>query len=290
MLIFVKGVDLYNQIKELLQEQAEQSKSAALAHEQLRESEAYKEELQFLRKTTLDFTNTLRLCQFAASRWVDFHEKYLLPQHFDDLAEAALTAQLAIENGALNPARRELRYMLEVAVNIAYVDEEMSKASLLERRDFYKSKQVKKINVDQVSKLPFRLLEEHKESFAQYTKKAWVRSSNYVHLTKRQMDQKLELREKGIALGMETVEMLKEVVSEVHEVCSIVSIIIFETIGPSFTGDIFVDNLDSHDHWTLHANGYIALVDSYFDYKHERKDRLDLIRETRAGRIKYPVA
>lgn len=278
-----------NPIIELLKKQ-EESNNAALAHEQLRESEAYKLELQFLRKTILDFTNTLRLCKITASRWADFHEKYLLPQHFDDLAEAALTAQLAIDNGALNPARRELRYMLEVVVNIAYVDEEMSEVSLSERRNFYKSKQVKKINVDQVSKLPLRLLGEHKELFSQHVKNTWVRSSNYVHLTKRQMDQKLELREKGIVLGMETVEMLQEVVSEVHEVCSIVSILAFETIGPSFTGDMFVDNLDSIDHWTLHASGYIALVDSHFDYKHERKERLEAIHETRANRIKYPVA
>ncbi|PTP08771.1 hypothetical protein CWN85_11180 [Vibrio splendidus] len=278
-----------NLIIEQLKKQAEESNNAALAHKQLRESDDYKEELQFLRKMILDFTNTLRLCQITASRWVDFHEKYLLPQHFDDLAEAALTAQLAIENGALNPARRELRYMLEVAVNIAYVDEEMSGSPLPERRDFYKSKQVKKINVDQVSKLPFRLLGENKESFSQHVKNAWVRSSNYVHLTKRQMDQKLELRERGITLGMETVAMLQEVVSEVHEVCSIVSVLAFETIGPSFTGDMFVDNLDSIDHWALHASGYIALVDSYFDYKHERKERLDVIHETRTSRIKYPV-
>jgi hypothetical protein len=281
---------LDNPIIELLKKQAEESNNAALAHEQLRESDAYKLELQFLRKTILDFTNTLRLCNITASRWADFHEKYLLPQHFDDLVEAALTAQLAIDNGALNPARRELRYMLEVVVNIAYVDEEMSKKSLSDRRDFYKSKQVKKINVDQVSKLPLRLLGEHKESFTQHVKNAWVRSSNYVHLTKRQMDQKLELREKDIVLGMETVEMLQEVVSEVHEVCCIVSILAFETIGPSFTGDMFVDNLDSIGHWALHASGYIALVDSHFDYKHERKERLEAIHEIRANRIKYPVA
>lgn len=279
-----------NLIIEQLKKQAEESNNAALAHELLRESDDYKEELQFLRKTILDFNNALRLCQITASRCADFHEKYLFPQHFDDLAEAALTAQLAIENGALNPARRELRYMLEVAVNIAYVDEEMRGSSLSDRRDFYKSKQVKKINVDQVSKLPFRLLGENKESFSKHIKNAWVRSSNYVHLTKRQMDQKLELRERGITLGMETVAMLQEVVSEVHEVCSIVSILAFETIGTSFTGDMFVDNLDSLEHWTLHASGYIALVDSYFDYKHERKDRLDAIHKTRNSRIKYPAA
>ncbi|QVK23304.1 hypothetical protein KHX94_00205 [Shewanella dokdonensis] len=69
-----------------------------------------------------------------------FWKKYLLPRHFDDIVEAALTAQLAVENGALNPARRELRYMLEVAVNVAYVDEIRAKDSFDERVAFYRGK------------------------------------------------------------------------------------------------------------------------------------------------------
>lgn len=258
-------------------------------HEKIRASVEYRSETDFLRRTISDFIHTLRVCEIAASRWEDFGKKYLLPRHFDDIVEAALTAQLAIENGALNPARRELRYMLEVSVNIAYVDEIRAKDSFEERIAYYRGKTVKKSNVDHVFELPFRLLGESKEEFASSVQSAWVRASNYVHLTKRRIDEKLRLREAGVTLGMETVEMFRDVVSEVHEACSIVVILTFETIGPSFTGDLLVNALDENDQWVFHGSGYIAAIDSYFDYKHERQKRLKEIGDRRAGRVKYPV-
>ncbi len=262
-------------------------KKKASEHEKLRKSDEYQSELSFLRRTVRDLIYTLRLCEMAASRWQDFGDKYLLPRHFDDIVEAALTAQLAVENGALNPARRELRYMLEVAVNIAYVDEVRSKDSFNERISYYRGKRVKKSNVDHIFDLPLRLLGDYKDQFSTAVRNAWVRASNYVHLTKKRVDEKLSLREKGVTLGMETVEMLHDIVSEIHEVCSIVVILTFETIGPSFTGDLLVDFLDEQDHWAFHASEYIAIVDSHFDYKHERQDRLEQIAQRRKSRIKY---
>lgn len=255
----------------------------------LQESTAYQEELLFLKRTIQDLIVSLRTCEFAATRWREFYDNYLWPAHLDDIVEAALTAQLAIENGALNPARRELRYMLEVAVNIAYVDEIKSSCTFEDRTAYYRGKNVNKSNVDHIFDLPFRMLGAHKDLFSTNVRNAWVRASNYVHLTKRRIDEKLELREKGITLGFETLDMLREVVSEVHEVCSIVMVLSFETIGPAFTGDTFIEIFDSNDSWAFHASGYVAIVDSYFDYKHERKETLEQFSKKRTGLIKYPV-
>lgn len=258
-------------------------------HDELRSSSEYALELSRLRKTIHDLIQTLRLCSFAASRWSDFSENYLLPRHLDDIVEAALSAQLSIENGALNPARRELRYMLEVIVNIAYVDELRAKDTFDQRISYYRGKGVKKSNVDHIFDLPLRLLGDHKDLFAKSVQTAWIRASNYVHLTKRRIDEKLRLRDEGVVLGMETIEMLKNVVSEVHEACTIVILLAFETIGPSFTGDLLVDNLDSNDSWIFHLSEYVAIVDSQFDYKHERKSRLDEHIARRNERIKFPT-
>ena len=177
--------------------------------------------------------------------------------------------------------------MLEVAVNIAFVDEIRAQDTFKERVEFYRGNRVNKSNVDHIKALPLRLLPTHKEQFASSVVKAWVKATNYVHLTKLRVDEKLELRARGVELGFESIEMLKEVVDEVHEACSIVIILAFETIGPSFTGDLMVDNLDTMDEWAFHANGYIALVDAYFDYKHERKHQLPQIAERRKRRLCY---
>ena len=243
----------------------------ALEHESVRESADYQEAIASIRHTVLGLFITLNLCELVATRWTAYHERYLFPRHIDDIGEAALAAQLAIENGALNPARRELRYMLEVAVNTALVDEVASDQDLNGRLNFYRSKAVKKQNVDHVRDLPLPMLGESRGEFMEETLKAWVRSSNYVHLTKRRIDEKIRLRSEGVRLGFETPEMVATVAAEIHDVCSIVTVLAFETIGPSFTGDILVTGgLDCNEAWPFHANRFVAAVDAHFDYKHER--------------------
>ena len=247
----------------------------ALEHESVRESAEYQEALASVRHTVVGLFKTLNLCEFAATRWPAYQERYLFPRHLDDIGEAALAAQLAIENGALNATRRELRYMLEVAVNTAFVDEAGSDQDLDGRLSFYRSNAVKKQNVDHVRDLPLRMLSESRGEFMDETRKAWVRSSNYVHLTKRRIDEKIRLRAEGVRLGFETPEMVATVAAEVHEVCSIVIVLAFETVGPAFTGDILVTGgLDSNEAWPFHANRFIAAVDAHFDYKQERQASL----------------
>lgn len=252
-------------------------------------SPEYQLELSFLRRTVLDLARTIRACELVASRWNEFNTNYLLPSYVDEIIEAAMAAQVAIDNGLLNSARRELRYMLEVAVNITYVDEIKAQESFENRISHYRGNTVNKSNVDHVFDLPLRMLGDQKNSFARSVRNSWVKASNYVHLTKRRVDEKLQLREQGIALGFETTAMLKNVVADVHEVCSIVMVLTFETIGPSFTGDLLVGVLDKNDDWALHASGYVALVDSYFDYKHERQKELEKHIERRNSRILFPV-
>jgi hypothetical protein len=152
--------------------------------------------------------------------------------------------------------------------------------------DVYKSNKVSKRNVDHIRELLLRLLGTQRDAFIRAVRDAWVKASNYVHLTKAQIDEKLRLRAAGISLGFETTEMLADVATDVHDACSIVVILAFETIGPSFTGDILVGGLDAQDEWPFHASEFVAAVDSHFDYKHERQPMLEKHIERRLHRIR----
>lgn len=275
-------------ISELIEHREQAIASRASEHDALRESPEYRAELGTMRTAVRHFAESLRMLDFVATRWSAYKENYLLPVYFDEFVEAALTAQLAIENGALNPARRELRYMVEVAVNIAYVDETRSGGSFDERTTYYRSKEVRKQNADHVRDLPLRMLGAYGPLFADSVVQAWVKASNYVHLTKRRVDEKLKLRQQGVTLGFETLAMLQSVVADLHEACSLVLVLNFETIGPLFTGDVMVA-LEDRDDWAFHASGWIALIDSYFDKKYERANYLDSLLQKRAGRIRFPL-
>jgi hypothetical protein len=184
--------------------------------------------------------------------------------------------------------------MLEVAVNTAFVDEVASDGDAEARLAVFKGKGVKKQNVDHIRDLPLRMLADKREEFIDATRLAWVNSSNYVHLTKRRIDEKVKMRAEGIRLGFETAEMLAAVVQEVHDACSIVVVLAFETIGPSFTGDILVTGgLANDEDWPFHNSEFIAAVDSYFDYKHERQAALEghiTRRERRVSVGQHPLS
>ena len=278
-----------NFILEHLMMESKRSENKSKQHDELRSSKEYQVETSILEKTITDLIHTLRVSALAASRQPNFTENTLLLAYFEDLVEAALTVRLAIENGALNSARRELRNMLEVVVNCAYVDEKKGSETFDEKVTFFKSKQVKKRNVDNVFDLPLRLLPNHKNDFGNSVRNAWVKGSNYVHPTKQRMNEKLLLREKGIIIGMETLEMMKSIVADVHETCSIVVVLVFETIGPPFTGDLLVECLDEIDDRAFWKSEFVATVDAHFDYKHERQHRLAHHIERRNRRIQYKI-
>ncbi|HEY5803353.1 MAG TPA: hypothetical protein VIT90_06670 [Lysobacter sp.] len=244
------------------------------AHEELRASPEYREILARTNRSVAGLLRTLHLCDLAASQWTEYSNEYLFPRHQDDIGEAILVAQLAIENGGLNAARRELRHALEVAVNTLYVDEAAAAEDLDGKVKFFRGKKVNKANADHIRDLRLRMLGEDREAFVLVTHQAWVDASNYVHLTKRRMDEKLRLRAEGVRLGLETPAMLASVADELHLVCCIVVILAFEGIGPSLTADILVGWLDADDTWPFHDNPFIAAVDSHFDYKHERQATL----------------
>lgn len=277
----MKAVDNY--MHKLQSDAAEKAKS----QEELRASKEYQDQLEFLRKTMHDFSETLTDCAFTASRWEQYYGAFLFQRHLDDILEAANMVQLAVELGSLNSARRELRFILEVAVNTAYVDEERSTDSFEERVKFYRGKSVSKQNVDQVKKISLDFLGNGRQKFAEHVVEAWVQASNYVHLTKRQVDEKLALRGQGVEKGFETLDMLKNVVDEVHEVCSIVIVLAFNSIGQRATGSLLVDHLDDIDDWAFHASGYVALVDAYYDQKNERQHKLLQHQERRKLRVRY---
>lgn len=245
----------------------------AMEFEEAYRQHDYQISIEKLRKTVRALHQTLDICEFAPTRWADYHQKYLWPRHKEEIGEAAVVAELAIENGALNSARREMRFMLEVAVNTAFVDETAASLDLEERIHFYRGKQVNKSNVDHVRQLPLRMLaESQRPEFRQATLGAWANASNYVHLTKRRIDEKVKLRTQGVRLGFETPEMLAGAVQSLHDACSIVVVLAFETIGPSFTGDLLVDGgLDASDDWPFHQNRFVAAIDAHFDYKRERQ-------------------
>jgi hypothetical protein len=49
--------------------------------------------------------------------------------------------------------------------------------------------------------------------------------------------------------------------------------LVFEGIGPSFSGDIIVGVFDENPRWKFHRTRFVGQVSRHFDYKVERQGR-----------------
>lgn len=68
------------------------------------------------------------------------------------------------------------------------------------------------------------------------------------------------------------------------EVYSSLLVFTFHAAGVSTVGDLMVDILSPQENWVYNSNRYITEIDRHFDYKHERKEFLATLEETRLSR------
>jgi|1186.fasta_scaffold216415_3 hypothetical protein len=101
------------------------------------ESPEYQAQLARLGRIASDFVSTLRLAWLAATRAGNWVDKSLFMRSIDDLNQSAILVRTAVHDGARNSARRELRYMIELAIKALFIDQQMPKSPLQHRLIYF---------------------------------------------------------------------------------------------------------------------------------------------------------
>lgn len=272
----------------VLRGQAEEVALRGEAHAVLRETPEYRAQLERMQRDAMAFADTLRTAMLTATRAPNFVDNSFFLRNIDDLASSAVMAAFAFREGGMNAGRRELRFLLELAVQATYVDETSGAADFATKIELF-DRRKKPNSVDHVKDLDLPLLGDARERFTRHVVRSWARASEYVHPTRRQLEEKLALRARGISPGFETADELRVCADALFHACAIAVVLTFHVVGPSFTGDMMVDGLDTADAWPFHASPFVARVDAAFDYKHERQARLGEIVARRASRVRNDV-
>lgn len=178
---------------------------------------------------------------------------------------------LTIE-GMHGPLRRELRHLLEHAVKLTVVDQRLRGAPLADRLEYLK-RLMPRSSVD-VGQLSFWGLSPE----TQLTLKSTVRSdfkqlSAYVHPSREQLDARLRGDATGSHLGFESTSEIANVNRLVRRIYDVVLVHTFECLGPSLTGDVFIQILDDAPAWRFYQTRFVSELSRYFDYKAEREWR-----------------
>ncbi|TCC53462.1 hypothetical protein E0H75_07160 [Kribbella capetownensis] len=256
------------EIQELDAKLAEHQARVA-SHQAAREDTPYAEQRTYMRRVTTDFITGVVAAHYAFTRYPD-GGTWLLSTFVEDFLESPVSIEMLAHNGVFNVGRRELRYLLEAAVKRTYVDEVAPPGSSLNDRLTLLHNDVPRSSVDVIDALTLRMLPDADE-FRSAVKSAFGALSGYTHPSRKQLDERLARAAGGQSIGFETAETLRPFNRVLFQVYDLVLTLIFEGIGPAFTGDLFIQAFDDERTWKFHKGRFVRLVSQHFDYKAERQ-------------------
>ncbi|KRF04694.1 hypothetical protein ASH00_13890 [Arthrobacter sp. Soil782] len=240
-------------------------------HDDLQGGSEFQAEQKRLERLTADFVDAVRSTALAFTRYPS-SERWLLQSSMDDFIESAVSVHILGMQGVFNVGRRELRYMLELAVKAVYVDQQFPGDALLIDRIAYLHSDVPRSSVDVADRLRLRMLPD-REKFCTDVHDAFGALSGYTHVSKKMLDERVRRVSRDEYPGFESARTLRAFSSLVAKTYDVVLATIFEGVGPAFTGDLFLDHIDHKEKWAYSKTSHLRNVSVHFDYKRERQSR-----------------
>jgi hypothetical protein len=243
----------------------------AAAHTAVRASGPYQAQLRELAALTDGFLRAVRLAWFASTR-DPATRQWLFWRFTDDLVASAIGVAALIREGVDRTARRELRFMLELVIRNLYVDTEFaSRDTPLETRLAYVEHKLGTEDVGLLAQMPLSHYMADPESLKLATRHLYGELSKFAHPSYDQLAQRLQEAERGVYIGFETAVELESFTDLLRRTYDILLIFVFEALGPSSTGDVYIHALDELSDWPFHRTRFTAEVGPRFDYKIERQ-------------------
>jgi hypothetical protein len=242
-------------------------------YKELMESDQYREQEIRLTKLMNGALKGLQASWLMSTRSQKLSDNTLTFRFIDDAIFSVYGIANSIKHGAHNPARREMRYLLESVCKHHYVDTNptLSGKNLSERLNELENN-VSRSTIEFVGEQLFFSLDEHKsKELASELKDIYSQCCKFVHRSRDQIDLYLMSVEKGSSPGYESVKEFSGVNREFARLCDMVLFLTLSILGPSgLAGDLFVQVFDGDNTWPYHKTKYIHILSKYYDYKMER--------------------
>lgn len=241
-------------------------------HKLLMESLAYQQEIKFFHKIIDDFIMSLICVSFYSTRYEQLSKNSIMIRELELLLESIVSISLQIKDGALNPAKRELRFMLESAVKYLLVDQKTNELTYEEKIDYF-DKNIPNSSIEPIDKISFfGLNKEEADEFRNDVKVLFSKLCQYVHPSKYQIDEYLRRCEKGAFIGFETQKEINDFIKLLFRILDIIIVLMFEALGFSSTGDLFIHVFDEKKDYKFIKGKYVSKYSKVYDYKVERKN------------------
>lgn len=241
-------------------------------HKKTMGSDKYLQEKKYIDSAIDDFILGINIAFISSTRDPGNRNKLLINRGIEELAESIVSISLTFKEGALNPPKREMRYMLEMAIKYLYVDYIIPNSSYEEKIKYLKDN-VPRSSIEPIEGISlFGFNEEETKSFTDDISDLYAKLCQYVHPSKEQLDEYLYRSRKGATLGFETSKELSSMGALLFRVLDILLVLVFQSLGPTTTGDTFIHVFDDNLKWKFHKGKHCKSVSALFNYKAERKN------------------
>ncbi len=233
------------------------------------------------------FIRWLSFCVLDTQRNPEYVDNHLLHFLADDYLESVGITPYLVRQGVHRPVYREARFLLEMSIKMAYIQQKDYNLPSIKKIKHFK-KVLKSPKITLMRDVDLNLLkDELKISFLEECGRLFGFSSNFIHLTSGQILSRIKLIEAGRSIGNESPEDLEELNDFLERIYAISIVFMMHSVPSYIAGDWLVEKDGSTIDWYFIKSKYIAAIDEKFDYKHERRERLNEIAEARAINIRF---
>lgn len=240
------------------------------AHNKLRATEPFVSQCKRLDRLTVGLAFGLNAI-WMMSRRSGIYDEFLTFRFFDDTIQSAVAVWSLGKEGQISPAKREMRYLLESCAKHVYVDLMQMGRPIRDKLSFLQN-EVPPSSVSFVH--DFRLYQfsdSENKVFMDTIQSTYKSLCSYVHRSPQQIDEELQLLQRGVFPGFETAQEVESLCRQLAQLYDLVLVMHFNALGIGLAGDVFTTALDSWKGWPFHKTKFVKLLSSYFDYKHERQ-------------------
>lgn len=243
-------------------------------HAAVRASQAFQQEIERLNRVTIGLIDIVRLSWAQSSRHRPIIDELLMYSATDDTLESLIAIRELVASGVHNVARRECRYLLELATKHLYVDQQLPNVTTTSREDRLRflTDEVPRSSIEPVRNVNVLVGAGFSEvDFRNDVKGLWSKMAGYIHPSAIQTEERLRRAARGAFIGFEDPKALREIVADVVRVYDLLGVMWLMAAGPSAAGDVLV--MLDQPRWAFARTKWLPAMSRFFDYKAERKDR-----------------
>jgi hypothetical protein len=253
-------------------------------HNAMREGRPYQDAIALVDRLIVEYGLGINAIELAATRDPGLFEEQItlrIKQHF---VQSMIAASSMIKEGLHDPAKREMRFLVEASVKSLWLDSgcpAIQKSKVEEPRPVLSGVAEKVAALDGlgrerfsavVDSLKFGLLDgAAADLYRQTAKSLFSKLSTTTHISSRDVARDLSNFDKGRHFAFETVADVNAITALLKQVLDFALASHFEAFDHDLVGDIFEPPIAKR--WSFLKTPLVSAIDRHFDYKAERQSK-----------------